>query len=588
MHFFNLSDNVSDNKLLIYQLLVRLFGNKNTENAWYGTLAENGAGKFADIDEKALNYIRETGFSHVWFTGVLEHATLTDYSEYGIPPDHPHVVKGRAGSPYAIKDYYDVAPDLAVNVPNRMAEFEALLQRTHAAGLKAIIDFVPNHVARSYQSDAKPNGISDLGENDDTSIAFSPQNNFYYFPDQPFLVPQGHVPPPNVEITKPYTENPAKATGNDCFSPQPHLDDWFETVKLNYGINVLDYRHSHFEPIPNTWLKMRDIVLFWASKGVDGFRCDMAEMVPVAFWGWLITQVKTQYPQVIFIAEVYNPQFYFDYVEYGKFDYLYDKVGLYDLVRVLTYGYGDANDITNCWHKLAHYNNKMLRFMENHDEHRIAAPQFVGDAFKAVPGMILSATIASGPLMVYNGQEVGEPATGDCGFSGDDGRTTIFDYFSMPEWNKLMNSGKFDGGLLSARQHQLFNFYKKLVNVCKQSSAIREGHTFDLQEANKCRSFDYNDTRVYSFLRFTGKQKLLIVVSFEQRVLANAVVKIPVEAWRAMGTDLTRTLLLQDLLGNHPPVECTAWSTIHLEDVRAGIPVRIEPLQGYIFEITTR
>lgn len=585
MHFFELSDRVSDNKLIIYQLLVRLFGNKNTEKTWYGTLAENGVGKFADIDDKALHYIRETGFSHVWYTGVIEHATLTDYSMYGIAADHPHVVKGRAGSPYAIKDYYDVAPDLAVDVPNRMAEFEALLQRTHEANLKVIIDFVPNHVARTYHSDAKPKGVLDLGETDDTNVAFSHNNNFYYLPSQSFIVPEGHTPPPNTQISVGYHENPAKATGNDCFSAQPHLEDWFETVKLNYGIDVINYRHSHFEPVPDTWLKMRDIILYWAEKGVDGFRCDMAEMVPVAFWGWLITQVKQQYPQLLFIAEVYNPQMYFDYVEYGKFDYLYDKVGLYDLVRVLTYGYGNANDITGCWHKIMHYNNKMLRFMENHDEHRIASPQFVGDPFKAIPGMILSATVASGPVMIYNGQEVGEPATGDCGFSGDDGRTTIFDYCSMPEWQKLMNHGAFDGEGLSARQKNLYAFYKKLINICANSEAIRQGQTIDIQEANKGKSYDYNDTRAYSFIRATANQKLLIVTSFEQRVLMQAVVKIPVEIWRHLNIDLDKRIRLRDLLDNHATIEFAIWDTIHLDDVRAGIPIRIEPSQGYIFEI---
>src|ERR1700749_4967226 len=120
------------------------------------------------------------GFTHVWFTGVIEHATMTDYSQYGIKADDPDIVKGRAGSPYAIKDYYDVDPDLAVDVKNRMAEYQALIDRTHANHLKVIMDLVPNHVARTYGSDAKPAGVRDFGQDDDQSQAFSAKNDFYY------------------------------------------------------------------------------------------------------------------------------------------------------------------------------------------------------------------------------------------------------------------------------------------------------------------------------------------------------------------------------------------------------------------------
>ena len=266
-------------KTIIYQLLPRTFANFCTTRKNNGSIQENGCGKFNLITTKALHEIKNLGATHVWYTGVIEHATQTDYSEFGITPDHPSVVKGKAGSPYAIKDYYDVDPDLAVNVDNRMAEFEALIERTHKAGLKVIIDFVPNHVARQYHSDAKPIGVEDLGEGDNPEWAFSPLNNFYYLPGEKFS--------PTFDIFD-YTENPAKVTGNDCFTAHPGHNDWYETIKLNYGVFYQGGGEKQFHPTPSTWLKMRDILRFWAAKGVDGFRCDMAEMVAVEFWEWVI------------------------------------------------------------------------------------------------------------------------------------------------------------------------------------------------------------------------------------------------------------------------------------------------------------
>ena len=362
-----LQEEPTDNKLVIYQLMVRLFGNTTTTNKKYGTLQENGVGKFSSINDLALTEIKKLGATHVWFTGVLEHATMTDYTKNGIPLDDVDVVKGRAGSPYAIKDYYDVNPDFADNVPNRMKEFEALVARTHANGLKVIIDFVPNHVARKYKSDTKPAHIKDLGQDDDKTLAFSPQNNFYYMVGEKFQVPASYKP--LGEVTAPtkdgmFAEMPAKATGNDQFTSTPSLDDWFETTKLNYGINYLDNRSKHFEPIPTTWERMYEILDFWAAKGIDAFRCDMAEMVPVEFWAWVIPKIQTRYPKVFFIAEIYGAMSYRDYIEKGKFTYLYDKVGLYDTLRHITEGKQSVDSITQCWKFLTGINDNMFRFLE--------------------------------------------------------------------------------------------------------------------------------------------------------------------------------------------------------------------------------
>ena len=221
-----MSIEASSGKMVVYQVMTRLFGNKVTTNKTFGSKEENGVGKFIDINGLALESIKEMGVTHVWYTGVIEHALLTDYSAYGIPLDDSDVVKGRAGSPYAIKDYYDVNPDLAVDVPNRMKEFEQLIERTHNHGLKVIIDFVPNHVARAYKSDAKPNSSKDLGEADDKSVSFSPTNNFYYLPGQSFRAPQvPKIGSDNIFPTKDgkFEETPAKVTGNDQFTASPVL-----------------------------------------------------------------------------------------------------------------------------------------------------------------------------------------------------------------------------------------------------------------------------------------------------------------------------------------------------------------------------
>ncbi|MEO0334141.1 MAG: alpha-amylase family glycosyl hydrolase, partial [Bacteroidota bacterium] len=385
-------------------------------------------------------------------------------------------------SPYAIKDYYDVNPDLAENVGNRMAEFEALVQRTHAQGLKVIIDFVPNHVARSYQSDAKTENVEDFGAGDDTNQAFSSDNNFYYIVGEPFQVPAEYQSLGDHSFpTKDgkFEENPAKATGNDQFTAQPSVNDWFETVKLNYGVDYLNGHQTHFDPIPSTWHKMLDILLYWSGRSVDGFRCDMAEMVPVEFWHWVIPQVKEVYPNIVFIAEIYNPDQYRNYIDTGSFDYLYDKVQLYDTLRAVIEERGSVHHLPDIWQFLRDKNRNMLRFLENHDEQRIASRFFGNDPHRAKSAMVVSALWHTGPVMVYFGQEVGEPAEGESGFSGDDGRTTIFDYWGVPEHQKWVNDGQFDGGQLSEEQQELRAFYQELLNLA-QEEAIRTGYFYDL------------------------------------------------------------------------------------------------------------
>lgn len=510
-------------KIFIYQVFPRWFGNNNTLNKENGTIEENGIGKFADFDNKALKEIKKMGFTHIWYTGILEHASKTDYSSYGISKDNPNVIKGNAGSPYAIRDYYDVTPDLATNVENRMQEFEALIERTHKNGLKVIIDFVPNHVARQYYSDAKPKKVKDFGEDDNKGISFSPDNNFYYIPCQ------------NLELqfeeedhNNPYKEYPAKATGNDRFDNKPTKEDWYETVKLNYGIDYVNNRTMCFTPIPDTWYKMCDILNYWASKGVDGFRCDMAEMVPVEFWSWCVTRIKDKQKDLIFIAEVYNPSLYKNYIEKGHFDYLYDKVDLYDTLRDVICEHKPASDITFCWQRLNGLQDKMLNFLENHDEQRIASDFFAGDPFKAIPGMIVSATMNTNPVMIYAGQELGERGMDKEGFSGRDGRTTIFDYWSVSSIRNWRNGGKFGDQNLNDEQKRLRQFYIKLIQICNSEDSIKQGKFFDLMYANY-QNDKFDSTKIYAFLRCYKKELLLVLANFSGEKM-QVTVNIPQEA----------------------------------------------------------
>jgi len=536
-------------KIIIYQMMTRLFGNQTTLNKPYGTAEENGVGKFNDITDVALKGIKELGVSHVWYTGILEHALLTDYTKFGIPLDDADVVKGRAGSPYAIKDYYDVDPDLAVDVKNRIQEFEQLVERTHKNDLKVIIDFVPNHVARAYHSDSKPVGVKDLGEEDDKSVAFKSFNNFYYLPGQTFQPPGNYLAlgAQNSFPTKDgkFTESPAKVSGNDQFTATPTVNDWFETVKLNYGIDIQGGRKTYFDPVPNTWIKMKDILVYWAQKKVDGFRCDMAEMVPVEFWHWAIPQVRAVNPEIIFIAEIYNPAVYRNFIDNGKFDFLYDKVQLYDQLRLLTNQNSQAIEISKIQESLKGINANMVHFLENHDEQRIASPSFASDPWKAVPAMVISATIDQSPMMIYFGQEVGEPGSGAEGFSGEDGRTTMFDYWGVPAHQKWMNQGKFDGGGLSQEQKQLHQFYSDILNFAANNPAIASGDYFDVTQLNAEKG--NCPPLVHAFARTSGEENLLIVSNFNSK-LEKAKLQLPDEVVKAMRLEANTKYIGRDLL----------------------------------------
>lgn len=560
-----------DRKPIIYQLFPRLFTNTNTACIPNGTLAQNGVGKMNQITDTVLQGIKQLGVTHIWYTGLIEHATKTDYTAEGIvPADNPYVVKGEAGSPYAIKDYYDIDPDLAESVPDRMAEFEALVARTHDNGMEVVIDFVPNHTARRYHSDVAPVGIEDFGAHDDSNMFFSPNNNYYYITRQLFA--------PSIDLgtgKQAYIEFPAKATGDDCFTAFPSSGNWYETVKLNYGRDPMN-GSGHYSPIPDTWFKMLNILRYWASKGVDAFRCDMAHMVPIEFWQWAIPNVKDRYPHIKFIAEIYDVGLYRDFINVAGFDYLYDKVNLYDTLRGIQTANHSAATITSCWQAVDGIQPHMLNFLENHDEQRFGSKFYAGDPAKVIPSLVVSSMISTGPMMIYMGQELGEQATDSEGFSGYDGRTTTFDYWSVGTLRRWYNEGNPDGSQLTPRERWLRAKYATILRLCNTEKAIAHGRFYDLMYVNY-QNPTLNPHRQYVFMRSYDGVTLFIAANFASES-CDLSVNIPRHALEMLnipeGNVVSRELLTgetdvktisatEPFRSMIPPYDAVVWKIIH-------------------------
>ena len=523
-------------KPIIYQMLPRLWGNDNENPVKNGTSGQNGTGKFSDIDFRTLEYLSWLGCSHVWYTGILRHSTQS--SEDGCIPSHPQFVKGKAGSPYAICDYYDVNPYLADNPEDRMTEFEQLIKRTHDAGLKLIIDFVPNHVARDYGKTTRTEGHPVLGADDDKSVHWRAENDFFYYVGEKLTLPT-----PVPEGMAPYEEDPAMATGNNCYNPSPGINDWYETVKINYG-------DSH----TSTWDKMYDIIEFWASKGVDGFRCDMVELVPPQFFKWLIDKVKKSYPGVIFIAEVYKKDLYEEYIRNIGFDYLYDKSGLYDTLRTVVEKnvndngmpvelWQSATGITRCWQFLGSLQPYMLNFLENHDEQRFASDFFGKSAANTFAPLYVSLLLNTAPFMIYFGEEIGEKGMDEEGFSGRDGRTTIFDWWSVASvrrLRKMIASGAYrtldadaiaESGL-TREEAEVFCRFAEAVRFASSDTAIKHGTTYDLCYCNTC-SDGFDKNRHFVFLRDHLDHTVLVAANFSKHEATMNIV-IPEHAFEWM------------------------------------------------------
>ena len=524
------------NKPIIYQILPRLWGNSTTSPVEGGTLSQNGTGRFSDIDDASLDYFKWLGCSHIWYTGVIRHSTQA--SEGGCIPSHPQFVKGKAGSPYAICDYYDVNAYLADDPDKRMEEFEDLVRRTHEKGLKVIIDFVPNHVSRDYGKIEPTEGHPILGANDDKSVHWKEENDFFYYPGESLKLPTSCP-----EGMEPYVENPAMATGNNCYSPCPGINDWYETVKINYCD-----RHT------GTWDKMLDIIRFWVSKGVDGFRCDMVELVPPQFFKWLIETTKKDYPSVIFIAEVYKKDLYGEYIRNIGFDYLYDKSGLYDTLRAIVEKntsddgmpvelWQSATGITCNWQNLGNLQPYMLNFLENHDEQRFASDFFGRKSSNTSAPLYVSLFLNTAPFMIYFGEEVGEKGMDKEGFSGRDGRTTIFDWWSIASIRRLrkviaekaycnLDVAELVNAGLEQEEAETFVKFAEAVRTASSDQAITRGTTYDLSYCNFS-SEGFNKVKHFAFLRDYEDHTLLIVTNFSS-VDAKMNIVIPEHAFEWM------------------------------------------------------
>ena len=585
-------------KEVVYQVFTRLFGNKNTTNKPWGTIEENGVGKFNDFTDKALQEIKKLGVTYVWYTGVPHHDVIRDYTKYGISNDDPDVVKGRAGSPYAVKDYYNVNPDLAVNPSKRLEEFEALIARTHKNGLKVIIDIVPNHIARNYHSLSNPKGVRDFGADDNTSVEYDRNNNFYYIPGKAFEVPTSPTYKPlngeqNPLIDDKFTEFPAKWTGNGSRKPKPDINDWYETVKVNYGIKPdgskdfpelpegFDKKDckAHYEfwkdkDVPSSWKKFRDIALYWTAKGVDGFRYDMAEMVPYEFWSYMNSAIKMKNPKAFLIAEVYNPKEYRNYINLGKMDYLYDKVETYDHLKAIIQGNAVPEPLSEIQEHMADIEHHMIHFLDNHDEQRLASPEFAGTPEKGKPMMVVSATISSSPTMIYFGQEVGEDGKENAGF-GTHSRTSIFDYVGVPHHQRWMNGGKFDGGQLSKSEADLRDFYKRLLNFTINSDALM-GKFQEIQTLNRNETKRY-DPGMYSYVRWTAKEKLIIAVNFSWVTTSDFELKIP--------ADVIKIWNIKDGLYNVKDQLYGSTAQLKVTDGKGTIQLSIKPSESFIFKL---
>ncbi len=526
----------------IYQMLPRVFANDNTTNVPWGTIEQNGSGKFNQITPNTLNAIKAMGATHIWYTGIVHHALATDYTADGITLDDPDVIKGRAGSPYAVKDYYNVNPDLAVNVQNRLGEFDQLVTRTHDAGMKVIIDIVPNHVARFYEAATVPEAKFKMGTADDTSVEFAVDNNFYYLPGESFKVPQwpADYQPLNGDkhalVDGQFDENPAKVTGNGAKAVQPSFNDWYETVKVNYGVRpdgsyafarlpaAIDTndcsainRFWSKQSLPNSWYQFENIAHYWLKRGVDGFRYDMAEMVPVEFWSFLNCSIKQEYPDAFLLAEVYQPHLYDSYIRPGHMSALYDKVGFYDTLKGVMRGELSVEQLYKSFAEQAQREPYMLHFLENHDEQRIAHSAFAGDALKGRPAAVVSALIGTAPNLTYFAQHLGEAANEDAGF-GKASRTTIFDYWGLESIARWRNGGLYDCGQCTDIERTLQQFYAQLM-VLANHDVFAKGAMTPLTVV------DVNGNAVINamaFVRTTDSQSALVLVNFSespQRVL---------------------------------------------------------------------
>ncbi len=591
-------------KPIIYQLVIRYFGNTNLTNAWAGAMEVNGCGKFNDITSAAIDSLRQLGITHIWLTGCLRQATLTAYPQLGLPADDPDIVKGRAGSFYAVRDYFDVCPDYAKDPAARIDEFEALVTRIHAAGLKVLIDFVPNHVGRSYSSAIRPD--LNFGVGDDQTQFFSPANCFFYLVDPPGqqlrLSHPAHWQPAGVTFDgrfEPEDGGPGrvpKATGNawkDGSTSQPSENDWYEAVKLNYGFNYHD-ETGHYSPPPRTWLLMDEVLTFWQSKGVDGFRCDMAQLVPREAWSYLIRRARQpdRDPSVFFLAEAYVGSSPYDPVKSvselldAGFDAVYHD-NSYNRLTGIYSGRTDPQAYDDEMKSLsARERQSAVEYLENHDKPRVAAAignggfGSAGANYQLAPLQFL---YSNGPALILNGQEIGESGDGFEGFSADDGRTTFFDYWCMPEFSKWVNGHAYDGGLLSPAQTRLRRFFADLISLCQDASVRANGY-WSLKYFNRSSQFADCPDDLYTFARFeSGSGRMLLILTNFRPGATSGRIRIPPELSAA--AKLPQTVSMQLVFNRGGACKIPAVNTTRDQLATAGFAVLLSNQETQVYLI---
>ncbi len=209
----------------------------------------------------------------------------------------------------------------------------------------------------------------------------------------------------------------------------------------------------------------------------------------------------------------------------------------------------------------------MLNFLENHDEQRIASDFFAGSATKGIPGMIVAATMNTNPVMIYFGQELGERGMDKEGFSGMDGRTTIFDYWSVDSIRNWRNNGAFGTTKLTEEQNSLRKFYLQLIKVAREEECIHSGKFFDIMYANY-ENPAFNSTKQYTFLRSSGNEFILVVANFDS-YNADISVHIPEEAFYYTGIDPQKVKSAKELLSKKNFKLNTNWNKSLILSVEA-------------------
>jgi glycosidase len=304
----------------------------------------------------------------------------------------------------------------------------------------------------------------------------------------------------------------------------------------------------------------------------------MAEMVPVEFWSYMNSAIKMKYPDTFLLAEVYNPTVYRDYLQLGKMDYLYDKVAFYDTIKHIVQGHGSTDNIPQIQNDLSDIEHNMIHFLENHDEQRIASPDFAGSAIKGKPAMVVSTTISSAPTLIYFGQEVGEPGAENAGY-GRPSRTSIYDYIGVPNHQRWMNEKKFDGAQLSEDEKELRDFYKRLLNFTINSTALM-GNYEEIHSYNRANTENYNH-RIFSFVRWSDLEKLIIVSNFDAKQTYEFELKLPkniIQEWNLKDGKYKMTDQIYNQYSNE----------LIVKDGIGSIKLKIDPLASYILNLEGR